>query len=100
MIEAGQRLADFRRGYEFQDGEVIPDDYYDPTRNPGLISLMLLASLLSLPQDPKPKNRLKKNRRKTDFGSSRKTGGITKKQCAILLLSMLILRIDLKGVNL
>ena len=64
MIEAGQRLADFRRGYEFQDGEVIPDDYYDQLVTPVLISLMLLASLLSLPQDPKPKNRLKKTEEK------------------------------------
>lgn len=35
MIDAGRRLTDFRAGYEFQDGETIPDDYLDPTRNPG-----------------------------------------------------------------
>ena len=35
MIDAGRRLLDFRAGYEFQDGEEIPDDYLDPTRDPG-----------------------------------------------------------------
>lgn len=34
MIDAGRRLMDFRAGYEFQDGEEIPDDYLDNTRNP------------------------------------------------------------------
>ena len=53
MIEAGQRLADFRRGYEFQDGEVIPDDYYDPTRNPGFD--LADASRLSVELASRPK---------------------------------------------
>lgn len=35
MILAGQRLVDFRQGYEFGDDDDIPDDYIDPTRNPG-----------------------------------------------------------------
>jgi len=35
MIDAGRRLMDFRAGYEFQDGEDVPDDYMDPTRDPG-----------------------------------------------------------------
>lgn len=35
MIDAGKRLMDFRAGYEFQDDEDVPDDYIDPTRDPG-----------------------------------------------------------------
>lgn len=35
MIDAGRRLKDFRAGYEFQDDEDVPDDYLDPTRDPG-----------------------------------------------------------------
>nr|QJB19761.1 MAG: hypothetical protein [Microvirus sp.] len=34
MINAGQRLAD-ARAYEFGPDDDVPDDYYDPTRNPG-----------------------------------------------------------------
>lgn len=33
MIEAGERLALARRGYEFDEDEEVPDDYYDPTRD-------------------------------------------------------------------
>ena len=35
MIEAGERLRDFRCGYEFEDEESVPDDYFDPTREAG-----------------------------------------------------------------
>lgn len=35
MIEAGERLRDFRSGYEFDDEKTVPDDYFDPTREPG-----------------------------------------------------------------
>lgn len=34
MIEAGERLHDFRTGYEFEDEKSVPDDYFDPTRDP------------------------------------------------------------------
>ena len=35
MIEAGERLRDSRLGYEFEDEQSVPDDYYDPTRESG-----------------------------------------------------------------
>ena len=35
MIEAGERLRDTRMGYEFDDEKSVPDDYFDPTRDPG-----------------------------------------------------------------
>lgn len=35
MIEAGERLRDSRLGYEFEDEKSVPDDYFDPTRDPG-----------------------------------------------------------------
>lgn len=35
MILAGKRLEVASAGYEFQPGEVVPDDYSDPTRDPG-----------------------------------------------------------------
>lgn len=31
LIMAGQRLDESRAGYEFEDGEDVPDDYFDPT---------------------------------------------------------------------
>ena len=35
MIEAGERLRDSRLGYEFEDEQSVPNDYFDPTRDPG-----------------------------------------------------------------
>lgn len=35
MIEAGERLREYRLGYEFEDENSVPDDYFDPTRDPG-----------------------------------------------------------------
>lgn len=34
MIDAGQRLVQFRSGYEFEPDEEVPEDYLDNTRNP------------------------------------------------------------------
>ena len=34
MIEAGDRLRESRLGYEFDDEKSVPDDYFDPTRDP------------------------------------------------------------------
>ena len=31
LIYAGQRLDESRAGYEFEDGQDVPDDYFDPT---------------------------------------------------------------------
>lgn len=35
MILAGKRLEASVQGYEFSDGEEVPEDYEDPTRTPG-----------------------------------------------------------------
>lgn len=35
MIDAGERLNNYRKGYDFEDGEDVPDDFYDPTRDRG-----------------------------------------------------------------
>ena len=37
LIYAGQRLDESRAGYEFEDGQDVPDDYFDPTFNVILI---------------------------------------------------------------
>nr|QJB18844.1 MAG: hypothetical protein [Microvirus sp.] len=36
LIMAGQRLDESRVGYEFQEGEEIPDDYYSPLNHPNI----------------------------------------------------------------
>lgn len=36
LIMAGQRLDESRAGYEFEDGEDVPDDYFDPTSQKNL----------------------------------------------------------------
>lgn len=36
LILAGERLNQLRTGYEFEDGEDIPDDYYNPLNHPGV----------------------------------------------------------------
>lgn len=35
MIDAGRRLLETRLAYEFDPDQEVPDDYSDPTRNPG-----------------------------------------------------------------
>ena len=36
LIMAGQRLDESRAGYEFTDGEDVPEDYFDPTTQKNL----------------------------------------------------------------
>jgi len=70
MLNAGQRLVDYRKQrYEFGGEEVVPPNYEDPTRRPGFdmadgTALAALAadrlkvqqeSVEALPSDPTPK---------------------------------------------
>ena len=36
LIMAGQRLDESRAGYEFSEGEDVPEDYFDPTTQKNL----------------------------------------------------------------
>lgn len=58
MILAGKRLNDFRMGYEFNSDEIVPDDYMDPTRNPGFD--LVDASNLALVANDRLQSSLKK----------------------------------------